>query len=165
MTVPDVKKIFLLAALWLLSTTIVADPLQDFAGKPQTIKHFAGQGKWLVVMIWASDCHVCNAEAEQYIQFHEAHKNTTSEVLGISLDGVARKAEAEAFIQRHQTTFTNLLGEPMAVAQWFTALTGAHWVGTPTFLIYNPKGELVIQQAGAVPASLIEEFIHNETQK
>ena len=154
---------------WLLlllfaTSTVMADPLQDFNGKPQQIKNYAGQGKWLVVMIWASDCHVCNVEAAQYIQFHEQYKNKNAHVLGISLDGQDKKADAEKFIQRHHVTFKNLIGEPLEVAQWFVDLTGADWVGTPTFLIYNPKGELVIQQAGAVPVNLIEEFIAKESK-
>jgi len=33
------------------------------------------------------------------------------------------------------------------------------WVGTPTILVYNPKGELLAAQPGAVPTELIEEFI------
>lgn len=153
------KQILALSALWLLTTAAIAAPLQDFSGKPQSIENFAGQDKWLVVMIWASDCHVCNVEAEQYIQFHEQHKSKNAHVLGISIDGQTKKVDAEAFIKRHHTTFPNLIGEPFEVAQWFVDLTGADWVGTPTFLIYNPKGELVIQQAGAVPVNLIEDFI------
>jgi hypothetical protein len=45
------------------------------------------------------------------------------------------------------------------VADWFTSLTGARWIGTPTFLIYAPDGELKAQQVGAVPTPIIEDFI------
>ena len=31
-----------------------------------------------------------------------------------------------------------------------------------TFLIYSPKGELVVQQIGAVPTELIENFISSQ---
>ncbi len=142
---------------------VMADPLQDFSGKPQNVKDFTAQGKWLVVMLWASDCHVCNVEARHYEQFYEQYKNKNASLLGISLDGQAKKVEAEKFIQRHAVTFPNLIGEPQAVAQWFVDLTGADWVGTPTFLIYNPKGELVIQQVGAVPVNMIEDFIRKQS--
>ena len=164
MTLANWNKVLLLCACLLTGAVAVADPLQDFDGKPQAIKDYAGHGKWLVVMMWASDCHVCNVEAEQYIQFHEKNKTKNAHVLGISLDGQVKKAEAKQFIKRHHVTFQNLIGEPQDVAQWFVELTGADWVGTPTFLIYNPKGELVIQQAGAVPVNLIEEFIAKESK-
>jgi len=158
------NKSLFLSVLLLMGTVAEADPLKDFNGKPQAIKNFTGQGKWLVVMIWASDCHVCNVEAKHYIHFHDRYKNKNARILGISIDGQAKKAEAEKFIQRHHTTFPNLIGEPLEVAQWFVDLTGADWVGTPTFLIYNPKGELVVQQVGAVPVKLIEDFIQKESK-
>jgi hypothetical protein len=42
---------------------------------------------------------------------------------------------------------------------WYTSVTGRQWVGTPTFLVYDPEGTLRAQQAGAVPTELIEQFI------
>jgi len=146
---------------------IVAVPvlaeIQDFTGQAHSLGDYTGKGKWTVVMIWASDCHVCNAEAEQYIQFHEAHKNKDATVIGLSLDGQARKKDAEAFIKRHDVTFTNLIGEPEEVAGLYESLTGASWVGTPTFLVYNPEGELKAAQPGAVPTETIEEFIAQQS--
>lgn len=153
-----------LSAFLLMAGVATADPLQDFNGKPQAVKNYTGHGKWLVVMIWASDCHVCNQEASNYVKFHEHYKNINARMLGISMDGQAKKAEAKKFIQRHAVTFPNLIGEPLAVAQWFVDLTGADWVGTPTFLIYNPAGELVVQQVGAVPVNMIEDFIRKQSQ-
>ena len=157
---------------WLLLSVVLftaggaamADPLLDFSGKPQNVKDFTGHGKWLVVMLWASDCHVCNVEASHYVQFYEQYKTKNARILGISMDGQAKKAEAEKFIQRHKVTFPNLIGEPLAVAQWFVDLTGADWVGTPTFLIYNPKCDLVVQQVGAVPVNMIVDFISKHSQ-
>ena len=143
----------------LLAGVVQAANLQDFDGKPGAIDDYAGKGKWLVVMIWASDCHVCNAEAQNYDFFHDAHKDKDATVLGISIDGQGGLQDARAFVARHQVSFPNLIGEPQAVMQLFYDLTGVTWVGTPTFLIYNPSGKLVVQQIGAVPVDLIESFI------
>ncbi len=137
--------------------------LQDFAGNPKKLSDYTGNGKWTVVMIWASDCHVCNSEAEQYVQYHEANNKQKAVVLGITLDGQSKKTEAEAFIKRNDVTFTNLIGEPEEVATLFETLTGGSWVGTPTFLIYNPAGELKAAQPGAVPTELIDEFIQQQS--
>jgi len=148
--------------LWLLFTpwlVMAQSPLQDFSGKPHNIDEYTGKGKWTVVMIWASDCRVCNHEVHNYIDFHFVHSDKDATVLGISIDGRAGKADAREFIKRHQVNFPNLIGEPEAVADWFASLTGAHWIGTPTFLIYAPDGELKAQQVGAVPTPIIEDFI------
>lgn len=143
----------------LIATPVMAGGLADFGDKPKTIKDFAGKGKWLITMIWASDCHVCNQEAHAYEKFHNDHKAKDATMLGISMDGMEKHKAAEQFIKRHKLGFPNLIGEPEDVARLFMELTGADWVGTPTFLIYDPKGELVAKQEGAVPVDLIEQFI------
>lgn len=149
----------------ILSTAIpaTADPLKDFNGKDKSIADYAGDGKWRIVMIWASDCHVCNQEAHAYLRFHREHRDKDARLLGISMDGQEKLKQARDFIKRHQLDFPNLVGEPEDVAVEYMKLTGADWVGTPTFLIYTPAGELVAKQEGAVPVSLIEQFIANNT--
>lgn len=141
--------------------------LQTFDGKLQNLDQYLAQnndkGKWLLVMFWSSDCHICNQEAEQYIQFHEAHKDKLVSILGISLDGQQKLAEAKAFVKRHDVTFPNLIGEPDEVANVFMEKTNIAWSGTPTFLLFNPQGQLLAQQAGAIPPEMIENFIRSQT--
>ncbi len=137
--------------------------LKTIAGKDSSLEEYLGNGKWRVVVLWASDCHYCNQEAEQYIQFHEANKDKNIELLGISLDGAAKLDAAKDFIKRHDVTFPNLIGEFEQVASMYESLTGGPWSGTPTILIYNPKGELKAAQPGAVPVSLIEEFVNSQS--
>ena len=144
-------------------TTYSWAELKDFEGKPQKLDNYTGNGKWTVVMFWASDCHVCNAEVKQYIQFDQAHKAKDASILGISLDGQANLEAARNFISRHSVSFPNLVGEPEEVADLYQTLTNTAWVGTPTFLVYSPGGELKAAQAGAVPADLIEQFIKDNT--
>jgi peroxiredoxin len=134
-------------------------PFTDFTGQPRSIESFAGNGKWLVVMIWASDCHVCNREAESYAQFHESHKNRDATLLGVSIDGQAKKADAEDFIRRHDLPFPNLIGEPEAVMLYYMMVSGAQFAGTPTIMVYGPDGTLMAAQAGAVPPEIIEDFM------
>lgn len=153
----------ILAMISLVNISYASSVLYELDGKPSSIEKYAGKGKWLVVMFWASDCHVCNQEAHQYVDFHFAHSEDNASVLGISLDGAKNKVLAEGFIKKHKVNFPNLIGEPQAIANMFIEKTGVMWAGTPTFLIYNPAGELVVQQIGAVPTELIESFIQQQT--
>ena len=136
--------------------------LQDFEGRVRKLEDYTGKGKWLVVMIWASDCHVCNDEVGKYVNFHKVHKDKNATVLGISIDGSDRKAEAVDFIKRHSLNFPNLIGEPETVTELFAHLTGKYLLGTPAFLVFSPSGELRAQEIGAVPIELIEAFIERE---
>jgi len=140
-----------------------ASTLKQFDGKAASIADYAGKGKWLVVMLWASDCQVCNREASSYEDFYQKHKDKDAEMLGISLDGMAKLKEAKEFIQRHKVKFPNLLDDPENIARMYQELTGDQWVGTPTFMVYNPKGKLLGAQVGAVPTSILEDFIKRES--
>lgn len=137
--------------------------LRGFDGSFHSLNEYTGKGKWTVVMLWASDCGVCNAEAKHYEAFHQAHKDRDATMLGVSLDGQAMKGEAEKFIQRHGVKFPNLIEEPERVAQLYSSLTGQPWIGTPSFLVYSPSGELRAAQAGAVSTDLIEAFMAKES--
>jgi len=136
----------------------------DFSGQPRSIESYTGDGKWLVVMVWAHDCGVCNQEAEGFAQFHAEHNDKDARVLGLTLDGVANKAKAEAFIARHDLPFPNLIGEPEAAMLKYMMLTGEAFRGTPSFLLYGPDGKLRAAQPGAVPVTSIEAFIAKNSQ-
>ena len=164
MSFPIKLKWLSLITIFLFAPVIFAaiNGLQDFKGNPHNLKEYLGNGKWTIVMLWASDCHICNQEAHQYVQFHKKHQNKDASVLGISLDGQEKKSDAEGFLKEHTINFPNLIGEPMGVASIYRELTGDNFRGTPTFLIFSPKGDLRAQQVGAVPTDLIEQFMVSE---
>ena len=137
--------------------------LADLDGKPQKFKDFLAKDKWTVVMLWASDCHVCNKEAHEYVAFQEKHKNGNIQMLGLTLDGKANLKEAREFVAEHKLNFPNLIGEPETIAGLYYDLTGDFFYGTPSIIVFDTKGETRGGQAGAIPPSIIEEFIQGET--
>ena len=164
------QRLILLGLLGIISfSSLVSAEMkafEDFSGKTQKLENYIGKdGKWLIVMMWASDCHICNKEAHEYVDFHMIHSDTDATVLGISLDGESRKKEAMKFIKKHSVDFPNIIAEPEYVSSVYQKLTGQYFAGTPTFLIYSPDGELKAAQAGAVPTSLIEDFIKKNSVK
>lgn len=134
-------------------------------GNTHVLNEYTKKGKWLVVVFWAYDCSACNAEAKSYNDLHNRHKNTDLELLGVSLDGWGNKEESIKFIRRHKLNFPNLIGENEAISAMFAELSGRELIGTPAIFIYDPKGELVAAEIGAVPASVIEGFVADNTQK
>ncbi|OOZ44750.1 peroxiredoxin family protein [Solemya velum gill symbiont] len=135
----------------------------DLDGNPRTVESFIEKDKWLTVMIWAHDCHVCNMEAENYAHFHEANKNKKITMLGLSIDGQANRKKALGFIGEHDLPFPNLIGEPQDVMRYYMMLTGNQFYGTPTILVYKPDGTLAAAQAGGVPPEVIEKFVNDNS--
>jgi peroxiredoxin len=125
-------------------------------GEARSLSDYQEPGKWLVVMIWASDCPVCNREASHYSDFHLLHADDDATLLGVSIDGWGGRADALSFVERHQVMFPNVIADARDVARDYREITGSRFVGTPTFLLYSPDGELRAKQTGAVPVPAIE---------
>ena len=70
-------------------TTISA--LANMDGTPAKLNEHLGKGKWVIVKVWASTCHVCSKYAQEMVAFHTAHKDKDARVLGIAVDGYANK--------------------------------------------------------------------------
>jgi len=129
-------------------------------GGRHSLESRIGQGKWLVVMVWASTCHVCNDEVHEMIAFHNAHRDRDASVLGIAIDGIEDKAKVQAFLDRHRVTFPNLIDDGSVVVTEFNRKAGEPWFGwTPTYLVYNPQGQLTAKQVGAVSRQDLERHI------
>ncbi len=130
----------------------------------ETLDDHRREGQWLVVMIWAHDCEVCEREVGDYQDFHRRHADTDARVLGISLDGEQYRENARQFVDRHGLEYANLVGEPETVVGYYQVVTGSRWIGTPSFLIFDPDGELRAKQAGAVEVEIVENFIADGKQ-
>ena len=131
--------------------------LTDMNGKDRHISEFIGKGQWTVVVIWAEDCEVCNAEIETYDFFHDENKDKNARILGVSIDGKKKIGLSQDFVKRHSLTFPNLIMEPDMNEIY--KFGGGNFIGTPTIYIFTPDGEIVAAQAGAVPVNIIEDFI------
>ena len=149
----------------LASSAPPEESLYDFEGRLRTLEEYVGKGKWLVVTVWASDCAICEREIPELVAFHNAHRDKDATVLGISVDGPTRKAEALAFIQRHQVSFPNLLDHGRAFKTIYLRETGRPWFGgTPMNLVYAPDGRLAARRIGPLARAEIETFIEKETR-
>jgi peroxiredoxin len=132
-------------------------PLHDLDGRARNVNEFIGHTQWTVVVTWAHDCHICDREIGEMAAFHAAHHDKEAIVLGLTLDGAEHLKEARAFVKRHKLPFVNLITEPsQEVMMKFGA---GKFVGTPTYYIYDPKGEIVGQNIGPLTRAEVEEFI------
>jgi len=132
-------------------------PLHDLDGHARNVNEFIGHDKWTVVVTWAHDCHICDREIDEMAVFHAAHHDKKALVLGVTLDGAENLKEARAFVTRHKLPFVNLITEPSQ--ETMMKFGAGKFVGTPTYYIYDPKGEIVGQNIGPLTRAEVEEFI------
>lgn len=148
---------------FLFSSMLFALPakaLTDMDEKPVTIDGLIGKGKWSVFEIWASDCRMCRASIYETVNFETA--NPDVDVYGISLDGVTGKTNAERFIDEYGLTFPNLLSTPSEIDTYLYSTAKESFIGTPTFMVFDPQGKLRVVQPGTVSEEALSNFIKQQ---
>lgn len=138
--------------------------LVDTKGKLVPDLTSVGNGKWTLVMIWATDCHVCTLQKPEISAFYNKHKDANVDVFGIALDGPERLEAVNDYLAEHKPTFPNYVGNYQMMALNYQSLTEENLRGTPTYLLFDPKGELKGNNPGPVTPSAIESFIANHTE-
>jgi len=137
--------------------------LVDIDGKPVTTQADVGNGKWQVVMIWATDCHICSVMKPKMSAFHDKHKDTDAQVYGVALDGPAELAAVQKYMIDHKVTFPTYIGDINLIAVNFEINHGTALRGTPTYLLFNPAGEMVAIDFGMLDVDAIERFMDRNT--
>ena len=128
-------------------------------GSAATLDDYAGKGKWLLVMLWASDCPVCNKEMPAITEFYNKHKDKDANVVGIALDAESNPIGVDAFLLKHSPTFDNVSVSLQQLAIGYQSVTGEPLRGTPTFMLYSPDGELAAINPGPMRIEALEAFI------
>ena len=153
---------FFLSCLLVVSNAVAKDDplsLRTFAGEEVSIDQYAGQDKWLLVMIWSTDCSVCFKEMPGIAKFHTGHEDIDAKVLGVALDGYDNREAVAAFAERYSLSFPNLIAEMPAFALRYEFEVGESLRGTPTYLLFNPAGELVANNPGPLRPVAVEQFM------
>lgn len=128
-------------------------------GKITTLSQHFEEGKWTLVMLWTTNCGICIKEYPTISEFHDKHKNTDAKVIGVSLDGYSQLDQITQHIDDMPMTFENLIGEVSVVSFNYQSSTEEPLRGTPTFMMFNPQGQLVGHNPGPVKIEALEKFI------
>lgn len=131
--------------------------LHDLDGKPRNVNEIIGRGRWVVVVVWAHDCRICAQEIHEMSEFHRAHQGGDAGVLGVSIDGVSQIKLAREFVAKQKLPFLNLVAEPRQDVM--TRFGAGRFIGTPTYYIYSPQGEIVGQNVGPLTRVEVESFL------
>ncbi|MCP3870331.1 MAG: TlpA family protein disulfide reductase, partial [Gammaproteobacteria bacterium] len=133
--------------------------LVDMEGNNTNIDAYTGNGKWLVVMLWSVTCGICAREVPVYSEFHDEHKSKDIRILGVSLDGFEKRNHIRDTMRQWDMRFPTLVADHGLFPANYEAATGERLVGTPTFMVYTPEGELVANNPGPMRTSALVDYI------
>ncbi len=166
-----IRKLFGAAALGLLLFSMPAAHADETPVKPlfpdlisvdgtkSPVAPSIGDGKWTVVMVWATTCQICAIDKPLYSDFYEKHKDSNITVFGISIDGIDKEPAVQKYLAKRDVAFPNSVGDFSTVSSSVMAIADEAVRGTPTYLLFNPQGEIVGVQAGHLNPEKVEQFI------
>lgn len=117
-----------------------------------------GKGQWTVMQAWVSTCGICNKEMPDFVKNAPRFPNT--KVIGISLDG--NRQSAQQFVNKHGVNFPTLLSTTNEFNRYLSKVAEEELEGTPTYLIFDPQGQLAGVQQGHIPFGSIYNFITSQ---
>lgn len=138
--------------------------LVDTDGAAASLSDTIGNGKWTLVMLWATDCHICTEQKPKISAFYDERKNTDANVVGIALDGTTGLKQVRRYLDRHQPTFPNYVSDIRALGLTYEMLTEESLRGTPTYLLFAPDGELKGNNPGPITIAGLEKFIDKHSE-
>lgn len=155
----QILSIITLLGAWLLITP-AAIAMTDLQGQTIKLENMVGKGKWTVMKVWASDCHICRQTIHYLSDFEVSFPE--ADVYGISIDGQEGKQAAQAFVKQNSLKFPNVLSDLNEMNAYLNQAAGESLYGTPTMLVFNPQGKLIAVQPGPVTADELTAFIKKE---
>ena len=128
-------------------------------GSPTSLDSLTGNGKWTLVMIWATNCHICKIQKPEMSAFHNERKDVDAHIVGIALDGPKHVDIINQYIEDNNVSFPTFVGDTAIIASHYFGMTEENLRGTPTYLLFNPEGELLANNPGLLTVEALENFI------
>lgn len=150
-------------ALFTLSQAVLSEAhdieLEDVNGTYQSLDKYIGNGKWVVVNVWATACPYCREELYDLTEFHERHQNKDAIVIGLTVDwpsfGYPDKEELANYAMEYFIDFPLLMVDQKLA----TRIVGKPVDMIPLTFFYNPDGQLVHRINGVVTEKMLEQVI------
>lgn len=130
--------------------------------KPVSLNELVDNGKYTLVMVWAIDCPLCEAQKPMIQAFHSDYKDTAANVVGIAIDGIGKIDEINAIIEKSEPTYPNYVAAASTFLDDFEFATGRRFNATPTYILFDPKGYTDAVAVGAITREQLDDAISDQ---
>ncbi len=145
-----------------VSGTAQAFELQDLEGERVNLLDYVGDGRWTLMMFWATDCIPCEEQKPALEAFHRLHQNSAAKVVGVVTDGLKNREEMDKLMALHAPTYPNLVVFDDVFHRQYNELTNKDFRATPTFLVFSPDGQLRGNLYGYIDFNAISQHVTSQ---
>ena len=117
-------------------------------------------GRWELVMFWATYCHICKKDFKKLGKFIEDNPDISMTLVGVVIDGLEEQDETHALVKKHHLDYTHLVTDYDRANIVYQEESGKKLVGTPSYLLYNPQNELVAFNTNAIDIDALEIYVY-----
>lgn len=118
------------------------------------------EGRWELVMFWATYCHVCKKDFKKIAKFMQENSSIPMTIVGVVTDGIEERSTADQLIEKHDLAYTHVITDYPESAKLYQEVTGQRLIGTPSYLLYDQSNKLVAFNANAIDLDSLEIFVY-----
>ncbi len=118
------------------------------------------EGRWELVMFWATYCPICKKDFEKVAQFIEENPSIPLSIVGVVTDGLEAKQKALRQIDERNLNYTHVLTDFDHSNELYHEITQSRLIGVPSQLLYNTNNELVGFSRNAIDLDALEIIVY-----
>ena len=100
------------------------------------------QGRWELVMFWATYCPVCKRDFEKLATFIEENPEIPLTVVGVVVDGVDEREKALKQINERDLNYPHVMTDFDNSNKLYQEITNSALIGVPSQLLYDMDNKL-----------------------
>ena len=147
----------------ILISSLSASPKQIIVAEDtlqNTVEQQLQQGRWELVMIWATYCRVCKADFKKLATFIEENSEVPLTIVGIVADGLEEQEKTNALVKNNKLDYVHILTDFQHASGLYQSVTDKKLIGTPSYLLYDTQNKLVAFNPNAIDLDALEIMVY-----
>ncbi len=137
-----------------------ANILEPDAEIGQAVTDQLQQGRWELVMFWATYCPICKRDFVKLDKFFKDNPEIPITIVGVVADGVEQKKKALTQIKNRELNYSHILTDFEQSKQFFQTQAESNLIGVPSYLLYNTENEMVGFNHHSIDVDALEIYVY-----